>query len=435
MKGLWGALLCLLLFSSYLEGSVPRGHADPSDDQWLGIGSDWRVLNQPAALSIRDVLDLWRQDVETHLQTWRFNTVRLAFAFPGSGGTTRNVLQLDELDQVLTLLASYGIRGILDLHNLEDMPGYFGSAAWIAAWVDLATRYRDDDRIAAFELFNEPFGPDKPSRVSTWDPSITGGGSNLSDGTEGVAAALAACVDAIRSTGDTHPIVYPDPWWFRPTRDEVYDPHSFIESGYSRENIVITMHPWYLWTDQSLEKMYKDFLFNQLDKFEAWAEHYPLWLGEFGAASPDEKPWHTQKTVGVELVNYALSKGIGFNLWIARESSGQREETWSLVEDILEASTFSAYHVSTKVEHLRVDYRELQALSTQLLLDYGALQSSYDQLLLDYSELDSSYHQVVMRYDFLVYALIAIAIVTVVVSVFLATRVSKARTHQIPTST
>ena len=40
-------------------------------------------------------------------------------------------------------------------------------------------------------------------------------------------------------------------------------------------------------------------------------------------------------------MDYAVSKGVGFNFWIARETVQKRAETWDLVDEILESSTFS----------------------------------------------------------------------------------------------
>jgi len=333
-------IIIILIITNLFGFSSVQAQDYPSEDQWIGIGSDWRVLNKHTPLTIEEILDLWRTDIEDHMEKWNFNTVRLGFAFPNTGTTTRNKIHFEELNHVLDLFDSYGIKVILDLHNYENMAGYFGSDEWINSWIELANIYKDDNRIVAFEIFNEPFGQDNPSRISTWDSKITGGGSSIKDGTEGVAEALAECVDAIRDTGDNHIIVYPDPWWFRPSINEVYDPQTFLDSGHSRENIVVSMHPWFLWENQSLGKMY-DFFFQQVEKFEAWAECYPIWIGEFGAASPQEKPWITQKTLCEQIVNYTISEGIGFNYWIARDTFEQREETWSLVEEILESSTSS----------------------------------------------------------------------------------------------
>ena len=333
-------LTLILIGNSLLGVSTVQAQNYPNEDQWIGIGSDWRVLNKKTPLLLEEVLDVWRADIEDRMEKWSFNTVRLGFAFPNTGNTTRNKINFEELNEVLDLFDSFRIKVILDLHNYEDMEGYFGSNEWINSWVELANIYKDDDRIVAFEIFNEPFGQDKPSRINTWDSKITGGGSSINDGTEGVAEALAECVDAIRATGDNHIIVYPDPWWFRPSIDEVYNPQTFLTSGYSPENIVITMHPWFLWENQSLDKM-NEFFVNQVEKFEAWAEYYPIWIGEFGAASPQEKPWIAQKTLCKQIVDYTISEGIGFNFWIARDTVDQRGETWSLVEEIFEFSTFS----------------------------------------------------------------------------------------------
>ena len=398
MKSLSVFLIFILLLNSVSAFSLVQGQYYLSEDQWIGVGSDWRVLNKPTSLSLSEVLDLWRNDIEAKMGKWNFNTVRLAFAFPDTGYTTRNVVDFQELDQVLGLFDSFGIKVVLDLHNYEDMEGFFGSNSWINAWVQVANVYKDDDRIVAFEIFNEPFGQDKPSRVSTWDSWITGGGSNISDGTEGVAFALAQCVDAIRATGDSHAIVYPDPWWFRPTLEEVYDPQTFINSGYSRENIVVAMHPWFLWDDQSVDAMYS-FLFNQVEKFEAWKEYYPIWIGEFGAASPQEKPWNTQKTLCVEIVNYALSQDVGFNFWISRETVEKREETWVLVEDILESSAFLNLRLLNELDQITQDYNDLLDDYNLLLQDYSVLLKDHNESVKNYASLTQEYNELIVNFN------------------------------------
>jgi hypothetical protein len=161
--------------------------------------------------------------------------------------------------------------------------------------------------------------------------------------------------------------------------------------------------------------MYNDFFFNQIKKFEAWAEHYPIWIGEFGAASPYEKSWNTQKTVCIELVNYALSKDIGFNLWISRETHEIREEKWSLVEDILESSAFPEYNLSQELGQLQQDYDELE---NDLSQELGQLQQDYD-------ELQASYDQQITDNNSLFYASVALALVSVCISLVLFTRLQK----------
>ena len=69
-----------------------------------------------------------------------------------NGLTTRNKIDFRELDQVLDLFDSYGIKVVLDLHNYNDMAGFFGSEEWIASWVEMANRYKNDDRIVIEHL-------------------------------------------------------------------------------------------------------------------------------------------------------------------------------------------------------------------------------------------------------------------------------------------
>jgi len=399
-------LLFLFLIFSCFNCNLSYGQSLQENKPWIGIGSDWRFLNKPTGLSTDQVLDLWEKDIEERMEKYRFNTVRLAFAFSDFENTTRNQLNFEEFERVLDLFDSHGIKVILDLHNFEDMEAYFGSDEWINAWVEVAKRYKDDLRIVAFEIFNEPFGPYQSSRVNTWDSWITGGGSTISDGTEGVSIALAKCVDSIRATGDNHTIIYPDPWWFRPTTDDVFNPKSFVEGNYSRENIMITMHPWFLSDNQTIDFFYDRFLPYQIDKFEAWAEYYDIWLGEFGVF--EDYPWIVQKIACVELVNYASSKGVGFNFWISKEILENREDVWDIIEEVIDSSKYTnlllkedLLELSEKNDYLQKEFYDMEEEVAILLQEYNELNDEYEQLVNSFNEVSEDNRLINQDYELL----------------------------------
>lgn len=404
MKKISFFLTVIIIFNVIFGISLVDAQSFPAEDQWIGIGSDWRVLNKPTELDFNEVMVLWKKDIEDRMEKYSFNTVRLAFAFPYTGVTTRNKIDFRELDQVLDLFDSYGIKVVLDLHNYNDMEGFFGSEGWIDSWVEVAERYKNDDRIVGFEIFNEPFGQDNPSRVNTWDSWISGGGSGIFDGTEGVASALAECVDAIRATGDNHAIIYPDPWWFRGTFGEVFDPQSFIDSGYSRENIVITMHPWFFSDNQSIDTIFFEFLPLQIKKFEAWNEYYDIWIGEFGISNG--RPLFVQKTACLEIINYASSNGIGFNFWISKEINENREEMWNHFEEIIESSNYYKLLLSDKLVNLSIQHNELfRVYENQvdafnyLVEEYNNLTNSHNDSLLVYNNLSIQHNELKLGFQ------------------------------------
>lgn len=305
---------------------------------WYGIGSDWRIYQSTpqnpggTRLNLTELLQGWQDDITNYQKNYAFNTIRLACSFADSGeNLTESVLNMTELDDVLQLFASYNIKVILDLHNYDDpvrnvtdMPGFFGSSKWIADWMNVASRYKESTEILAYEIYNEP-----SYAFGNWDPSVTGGGCGIPyNGTgKSVTMALAECVDAIRSVGDNHPIIYPDPHYFTVANNE-NDPEQFFESADNRQNIVITFHDWFQDEPQSVFEASWN---NSINLQKSWESYYPIWIGEFGMF--DNSSFQTE--VNSEIIKWAVDNLVGFSMFIARSNPAAREEQWNMSENAL----------------------------------------------------------------------------------------------------
>jgi hypothetical protein len=258
------------------------------------------------------------------IKSFGFNTVRLAFAFNNSGGTADSVLVYSELDQVLTLLDQNGLLAILDLHNFNDMPGFFGSPGWIQSWADLASHYKNDHTIVAYELFNEP-------STANWYSTVQTGGAGGPAGI-GCLQALAQCVDAIRATGDNHAIVYPSPYFIIPYSQRMNP--NYVPQSLRRSNIIITFHGWYGDT-QIMTKMETDLAILETE-IAGWQKSYPVWIGEYGWYTGPQYNQTVQQTWLVALTQWAFQHNIKVNWYLHGYTSG-RTQAYQLCQTIMQA--------------------------------------------------------------------------------------------------
>ncbi|MGB9694212.1 MAG: glycoside hydrolase family 5 protein, partial [Fervidobacterium sp.] len=193
-------------------------------------------------------------------------------------------------------LAQHGVRGILDLHNYNDMCGDFGSQKLVQNWRRMAEHYRGDPRVVAYELFNEPGS-------STWDPSIK---SKLD-----VAHFYANLTDAIREVDPYHIVIW-ESQPYVPPLEEIAD--------LLRPNLVFTFHRWWtndkwefdVWTPEQLSYMSLAYAVEYREKLNV-----PFWFGEFGSGYPfnssnpewllaEQHLWRCEEQV------------VGWNLWMGR---------------------------------------------------------------------------------------------------------------------
>ena len=269
--------------------------ANGSETVWRGVGGSY----------LFHAGDRYREAWQLHLpeiQAMGLNTIRLAFSFadsapdPDYGVPSADVLDFEKMDWVLDFLAQHGIKGILDLHNYNDMFGDFGSQKLIDDWLLIAEHYRGDYRVVAYELFNEPGG-------STWAPAI----KSKTD----VAKFYANLTDAIRGVDPDHIVIW-ESQPYVPPLEEIVD--------YLRSNMVFTFHRWWtnakeefdIWTPEQLSYMSLSYAVEYRKKLNV-----PFWFGEFGSGYPfnasnpewllaEQHLWRCEEQV------------VGWNLWMGR---------------------------------------------------------------------------------------------------------------------
>lgn len=238
------------------------------------------------------------------------NTFRLAFAFRDSvpnsdyGIPSADILDFEKMDWVLSFLDQQGIKGILDLHNYNDMYGDFGSQKLVENWRVVAEHYRGDPRVVAYELFNEP-------NSATWAPSVK---SKMD-----VARFYANLTDAIREVDPEHIVIW-NSQPYVPPLEEIAD--------ILRPNMVFTFHRWWtnnkeefdLWTQEQISYMTLSYAVEYREKLNV-----PFWFGEFGSGSPfnssnsewrltEQHLWRCEEQV------------IGWNLWMGRT---EKSKSWN----------------------------------------------------------------------------------------------------------
>ena len=324
VAGLMSTFTVFSVFSVVYQGSL-SDLAHPSLLQLgNGFGTDYRVSYTDKSLPFETILANWRSEIPK-IKSFGFNTVRLAFAFNNSGDTTHSTLVYSELDQVLTLLDRNGLNAVLDLHNYNDMPGFFGSPGWIQSWTDLASHYKNDQRIVAYELFNEPF-------TANWYSGVQTGGAGGSEGT-GCLQALAQCVDAIRSTGDDRSIVYPDPYFIIPYSQRMNP--EYIPPSMRRPNIIMTFHFWYGDT-QTMDKMNMLFAYREKEA-AAWQKYYTVWIGEYGWYSSSTYDQAVQQAWLIGWTQWAIQQDVRVSWWLHGYTGG-RAQAYQLCKTVMQAA-------------------------------------------------------------------------------------------------
>ena len=219
---------------------------------------------------------------------WRFNVIRVPFLF--------STLDTAVMDKILTLIASHGAKAVLDFHCLEQYTSdpKLGSQALVDAWVKLVTHYKDDTRIVAWQIVNEP-------SAGCLDPTIKGNNTAIMN-------ALSVLVDAIRRVDPVRPIVWP--------------PSSFwgdgaLPAANKRSNVILDIHPYPYggktnWVDL---QTIADWRINKAKGYVSSGQFDDVWCGEFennkrGSADPK-----LQLQYAVYMMQACVKEDFGFSLW------------------------------------------------------------------------------------------------------------------------
>jgi len=270
---------------------VPSDTLTIAPTRWYGTGDSWWLNEED------DPISQWEKLMPVY-KRWGFNVARLAFYFSGApifeeAAFTRP-LDMDELDKLLDYLYSNGVRSVVDYHL--GAKNYIGSPQWMNDWLDLVQRFKNDKRIIAWELKNEP-------QPHSWYETITK--------REELLPVMMELVDKIRATGDRHTIVLPSPWyWGYKGRAEEFP------DQYRRENIAISFHFWdhKETLEEALAKIH-----SIREEWQHWmAEGFMVWLGETGVHNFPNKyntTWEDEREVFLYTIKACIEDGVAFNIW------------------------------------------------------------------------------------------------------------------------
>ena len=248
------------------------------------------------------------------ISIYHFNTLRLTFDFVDCpvGGGLSPIMNYDSIEPIIAYVYSRGYRVILDLHNWHNLYHYCGSPNWYTNWCNVASRFKGDNRIIGFELFNEPtntYGSSNPEWYETWHPSIT----SRAD----LARAYANLTDQIRAIDKDRTVVWADPMSYFQTTST-----TLLPVGSFREDCIFAWHGWM--GTASLANDYNGTIAKAVTKVNRmiwWKQQYPTskqWLGEFGMYSllnGVQYNYTCQRDYDVTLVNACVDNGWSFNFW------------------------------------------------------------------------------------------------------------------------
>jgi hypothetical protein len=264
----------------------------------------------------------------TKADKWGFNVHRVPFIFaaePSYGFVPTTPAQMD---QILTLIDQHGAKAVLDYHCLNQTgPNNpkLGSQALIDAWKSLVTLRKNDPRIVAWEIANEPTQADVITGVTALSTQMMPLFANL--------------IDAIRAIDPARPIIYPPSYFWG-------DPGIASMSSltqYLRPNCYLSIHPYdypysydtdnnpstpsvtVKYTTWDTPDQYGHYLKEianfRISKANSYIPYFTgIWCGEFeGHSSATNVTTQAGKALETQyvayMINYFLSKQWGFNYW------------------------------------------------------------------------------------------------------------------------
>lgn len=185
---------------------------------------------------------------------------------------------------------------------------FFGSNAWISFWRDMATKYKGNADIVAFELFNEPFFR------SAWDGGLVTDWNKIFD-------AYAKCTDAIRAIDPSRTVIWGDPQDCNILpRDKGFNGwYGHVLEKYLpyKDNMVFDFH-----RHAAPFTCYDTPRHSTAQQCEIAAMKYVhdlgfrVWLGEFSATNENTASLATGGIqFVVDLINWCVGNNVGFSLW------------------------------------------------------------------------------------------------------------------------
>jgi hypothetical protein len=272
---------------------------------WFGIGETLAFNYSAAEL----------EAVFAKADKWRFNTFRLMFDMPPDYA---------RIEEAISIAARHGLKTVLDNGGAMNVGGY-GSPEWKAAWLEISRRYKNDDRVRAYELQNE---------------TELGAVYNTIYDMPSAVAVFTDMVDALRATGDNKLVVYP--------RAVNFGSWVSIEipENQRRPGIVIKDLLWSYGNSTTWEeaKANADWRFQTLQPFVEAG--YPIWAAEVGVhevSAGGGTPYDVEKQYVIYIINECLRRGYGFSWWLYSKNHWIQGSA----DEVIGASNYKPPPVST----------------------------------------------------------------------------------------
>jgi hypothetical protein len=283
-------------------------------------GLPWSIIGEDYLFYTNGDPDLiWTPTHLSKLVQWECNTMRISFSFADStpnyaGDLSMSVYDEVKMDRTLDLLGSVGVKGILNLHNVNgDMYGDVGSWNWVNNWRRLAQIHLGDSRVVAFQIFNEPI-------PETWASS---GPVGAITSPQKLVEAFAYVIDEIRSIDPSRTIVYPV-WYgcgydYPSMADWVNELQSY--GVLSKGNIVYDIiHPYYFensWDmgmtpTQKVDHYWDNYMIPAINLLGV----ENVWVGEtFAWPEFNGGTHHLQIEFLTEMINKCVEYGVGVQVF------------------------------------------------------------------------------------------------------------------------
>lgn len=299
---------------------------------WFGMETE---THTPHALWLRDYRDMIAQ-----IKSLGYNMIRLPYSVNAIrsatiGGVDFNIganrdLQgktpLQVMDRIIQECARQGLMVLLDSHRLNDsqIPELwygdgFTEEDWIATWVQLAQRYKNQPNVIGADLKNEPHGQASwgtGDRRTDWRLAAERAGNAILK----VSPHWLIVVEGVEKNVPGQQLNAH--WWggnlegagrfpvrLNVANRLVYSPHEYSTS--------VSPAPWFYAADfpQNLDDRWdKGFFYLVRQKIA------PVWIGEFGGRQVDrtspEGIWHHR------LVDFIAKHRLGFAYWSWNANSG-----------------------------------------------------------------------------------------------------------------
>lgn len=345
-------LIAILLSSILLAGltQVQQVKTQPNTLPNSVIGDDYLIWGNWNG----DPANGWGQATYLNIITQTHTTVvKLGITFNDEPAKSSgdSVYVESKMDATLGYLNTVGAKAIICDNNPSNVEAWFGSQSWINDWVQLATNFKGDQRIASFELLGEP---------ETEFLATNCIGANNNQTIHLLDEACASCIQAIRAVDPTRTIMYPN-FVDILTYDSTFFYNDLVACGItSMGNIQYDIvHPYYY---EDYPKM--DPMSDPVDVAGwYWATVCEPQINYFGASNcfcGETFPWQDtggvadggwngqlvihasmQQQFEVAMINHFCSVGMGFDLWCFSSD-------WGQMSNCLSASNYYSYVSGTQ---------------------------------------------------------------------------------------